>query len=98
MNGPASVRLSLCPVDRDQQRRPAGLLLSALTGRACLCVRGRWLQRKDDEWRQHQETQRHLATVHALTARNSKKSLALAQALSHAHALRYTSDIYGHQY
>ena len=66
--------------------------------RACLCVRGRWLQRKDDEWRQHQETRRHLATVHALTARNSKKSLALAQALSRAHALRYTSDIYGHKY
>jgi len=32
-NGRASVRPSVCPIDRQQQRRPAGLLLSALRAR-----------------------------------------------------------------
>jgi len=41
-NGSASVRPSVCPVDRQQQRRPAGLLLSALqiSIDSCGCAAG----------------------------------------------------------
>ena len=37
-NGRESVRLSVCPIDRQRQRRPAGLLLSSIYGQEILCV------------------------------------------------------------
>jgi len=52
----------------------------------------RWLKRKNRELQQQLEAERHLATVCALAARKSKKSIALAEALSHARALKYTDN------